>query len=258
MKFFGKFLWVLWVLFVLYSSYCFLVKAAIDNWVTNAESKAVAMTPKEEEIYQLPDDVINAKCVQFILKGIEKRKTFNEAVKTTSKELWVNYNIVISAILWEQIRISCKWVRWSLKSIIMSSTPTLFRSHNVSVGVAWIKLNTALQIKKDAIKYWYGDGIKNIAVSEDILTYCDKTSWIYATYLVKNIVHRRFQAGHDISMNAWIVWTLYNLWNNIKKEPHANPKVWWSIIEIAWKKFCYWEISLWVYNYLNENKGNSK
>ena len=64
-----------------------IVNIGIDTGITNAESKAVTMTPKEEEIYQLPDDVINAKCVQFILKGIEKRKTFNEAVKTTSKEL---------------------------------------------------------------------------------------------------------------------------------------------------------------------------
>lgn len=70
-----------------------------------------------------------------------------------------------------------------------------------------------------------------------------------ATLLVRNIITRRQLSWYDISKEAGIVWTLYNMWNNIKKEPNANPKIGWAIIEIEWQKFTYWEISLWVYNH---------
>lgn len=244
---------IIWIV-VLYLFYVFSVKVAIDNGITNAESKEIVI--EKEEVYQLPDEIINAKCVQFILNGIEKRKTFNTAVIETSKKLWLDYNIVISAILWEQIRISCKGIRWDLKWIILNSTPTLFRSHNISVGIAWIKINTAFKIKADAIKYWYWDGIKNITITEYILANNDRVSWIYATYLVKNIIHRRSLSWFDISKDAGIVGTLYNMWNPIKKQPHWNPKIWWAIITIDWQSFTYWEISLWIFNYLNKQKWN--
>jgi len=236
--------------FLIYWFYVVSIRYAIDNWLTNSESQEITITLQEEKLYQLPDEIINAKCVQFILKGITKRKTFNNAVIETSEKLWLDYNIVMSAILGEQIRISCKGVRWDLKAIILNSTPTLFRSHNTSIGIAGLKLNTAFKIKSDAIKYWYGDGIKNIWINEEILSDNDKVSWIYATYLVKNIIHRRWLSWYDISKDAWVVGTLYNIWNYIKKVPHADPKIGWAIITIGSQKFTYGEISLWIFNYL--------
>jgi len=235
----------------MYWFYVFSVRYAVDNWITNSESQAIVID--HEEKYTLPEEIINAKCVQFILNWVEKRKVFNTTVRQTSYDLWLDYNIVISAILWEQIRISCKWIRWDLKWIILNTTPTLFRSHNVSVGIAWLKLNTAFRIKKDAIKYWYGDGIKNIVITEDILANNDKTSGVYATYLVKNIIHRWWLSWVDISQEAWIIWTLYNMWNDVKKIPHKDPKIWWAIITIEWHQFTYWEISLWIFNYLTRS-----
>lgn len=240
---------VIWFI-VIYLFYTFAVKFAIDNWITNAQSANIEI--ENERKYFLPEETMNAKCVQFIIKWIDNREVFTNAVKDTSKLLWVDYNIVMSAILWEQIRISCKWVRWDLKWVILNTTPKLLRSHNVSVWIVWIKLNTAFKIKKDAIKYWYWDNLRQ-DIWEENLAY-DDISWIYATYLVKNIIYRRQLSWYDISKNAWIVWTLYNLGNRNDKEPNANPKIWWSIITIDWKQFLYWEISLGIYNYLENNK----
>jgi len=241
-------------IFVLYLLWIYVIWYLINNWYTNAESTSIEIV--EEKKYYLPEDVINSQCVQFVLNWIDNRKTFNTALIETSKDLWLDYNIVISAILWEQIRISCKGVRGNLKSIILYGTPTLFRSNNVSVGIAGIKLNTAFKIKRDAINYGYWDKIKNIGVSEEILTKNDRVSWIYATYLVQNIIYRWWIEWYDISMNAWVVGTLYNMGNREDKIPHEDPKIWWAIITIEWQQFTYWEISLWVYNYLTSKKTN--
>ncbi len=221
-----------------------------NNWYTNAESSVVEIAEEEIEKYELPEDVLNAQCVQFILNGIENRKVFNDTLKEYSEKLWIDYYIVISSILWEQLRISCKWYRGELKDIIVSGTPTLFRSYDISVWIAGLKLGTANKIKKDAIAYWYWDELKNVGLSEEVISTNDALSAKLAVYLVKNIIHRWELSGYDISMDAWVVWTLYNMWNRDDKVPHDNPQIWWSIIDINWQKFTYWELSLWVYNYL--------
>lgn len=234
--------WLLWYFLLIFG-----MQYLVNNWYTNSESEEIEIV--EEEKYYLPEETINEQCVQFILNGIEKRKTFYNSVKINSNDLWIDYRLVLSSILWEQIRISCKWVRWKLKNIILNWTPTLFRSYDVSVWVAWIKVSTALQIKKDAIQYWYWDKIKNIIITEEKITKDDDLSWLLATLLVRNIITRRQLSWYDISKEAGIIWTLYNMWNNIKKQPNANPKIWWAIITIWDRKFVYWEISLWLYNH---------
>lgn len=233
--------------FVWYFWWIFGMKFLVNNWYTNSESKEI--TIENEKRYYLPDDIINTQCVQFILSWISNKKLFNTTVSETSYRVWLDYYIVMSAILGEQIRISCKWVRWILKNIIINWTPTLFRSYDVSVWVAWIKVGTALKIKQDAIKYWYGDIIKDYTITEEKITKDDKLSWLLATLLVKNIITRWQLSWYDISKDAWVIWTLYNMWNHPKKQPHANPKIWWAIIEINWQKFVYWEISLGLYNF---------
>lgn len=223
-------------------------------WFTNAKSEAVEIEPEVVELYQLPEEVINMQCVQFILNWIENRKLFNDTLKSYSEKLWVDYDIVISAILWEQLRISCKWYRWELKDIIVKWTPTLFRSYDISVWIAGLKLWTANKIKKDAIAYGYGDELKKYALTEDLIAKDDELSAKLAVYLVKNIITRWQLSWYDISDDVWVIATLYNMWNPAKKEPHDNPQIWWSIIDINWYKFVYGELSLWVYNYLASKK----
>jgi len=223
----------------------YIINRMVDVWITNSESiiKEVA------EDYQLDSEFINAECVQFILNGMENRGIFYDTILETSDKLWLETDLVLSSILWEQIRISCKGIRWDLKSIIQYSTPTLFRSSNYSVWLAWLKLNTAFQTKKDAIKNWYGDELKNIIITEDVLINNDKINAMIAVYTIKNILYRWGNEWYDISKQPWIVWTLYNLWD--KWQPHWEPKVWWAVITVNWNKYVYGEVSIWLYNYLN-------
>ena len=120
-----KILFYMWLMFIFYIIWIFIINMMIDKWVTNSKSEEIVMTQEEEKVYYLPEDTINSTCVQFILKGITKRKVFYSTVLEQSKKLGLDSNIVLSAILGEQIRISCKWVRGSLKDIILNGTPTL-------------------------------------------------------------------------------------------------------------------------------------
>jgi hypothetical protein len=230
-----------------YLALVFMVQWAVNSWITNSESTWVII--QEEEKYYLPEETMNSLCVQFIIKWIDHKKWFYDSVIENSNKLWLDYRLVLSAILWEQIRISCKWVRWDLKNIIINWTPKLLRSYNVSVGIAWIKLNTAFRVKQDAKKYWYEfDDI----ITEERLTTNDVLSAKVATYLVKNIITRWQLSGYDISNEAWIVGTLYNMWNAPKKNPHKDPEIGWAIININWHKYAYGEISLGIFNYLTQ------
>ena len=226
------------------------------QWYTKSQSQTVEIAKEQEDLYFLPEEIMQTKCVQFIVQGIEDRKTFNDTLKSYSEKLGLDYDLVISAILWEQIRISCKGVRGVLKDTILNTTPTLFRSYDVSVWIAGIKLWTARKIRTDALAYGYGDDLKNVQITEAAITNDDVLSAKLATLLVKNIVHRWALSWIDLSHNAWVVWTLYNMWNPLKKVPHEDPKIWGSVIKIDDQEFVYGEISLAMYNYLKQKKKN--
>lgn len=240
-----RFIYGIILLFLWYLALVFMVQWAVNSWMTNSESTGIII--QEEYKYYLPEETINTRCVQFIIKWIDHKKWFYNSVIDNSNKLWLDYKMVLSAILWEQIRISCKWIRWDLKNIIIYWTPKLLRSYNVSVGIAGIKLETAFRVKRDAKTYWYWF---NDIITEEKLTTNDAFSAKIATYLVKNIITRWQLSGYDISNEAGIVWTLYNMGNAPKKIPHTNPEIWWAIINIDWHKYVYWQISLWIYNYL--------
>lgn len=250
MKIFRNIIVVLCILFVCYLWWIVFMNIFANLGFTNARSEIFDIEPEEIEVYQLPDEILQAQCVQFILNGIENRKLFNDTLKEYSEKLWVDYYIVISAILWEQLRISCKGYRGELKDIIVKWTPTLFRSYDISVWIAWLKVGTARKIKKDAIAYWYWEELEKYTLSEENIAKNDELSAKLAVYLVKNIIHRWELAWYDISSNPGVIWTLYNMWNPDKKEPHADPQIWWSVVDINGTKFLYWELSLWIYNYL--------
>jgi hypothetical protein len=254
MKIVKKIIFAICIIAVLYLWWIVMMNIIANLWLINSRSDIVNFDSNQIKNYTLPDEVLDAQCVKFILNGIETRKIFNDTIKEYSEKLWVDYYIVISAILGEQLRISCKWYRWELKDIIVWWTPTLFRSYDISVWLAWLKLWTAKKIRKDAIEYGYGDELKNISLSEEIISTDDKLSWKLATFLVKNIITRRQLSWYDISNNAGIVWTLYNMWNPSDKIPHDNPQIWWAIIDINGQKFTYGELSLWVYNYLKNEQ----
>lgn len=278
---------IVWCILFLYIMFIVVSRVLIDNWITNAQSeiveilkpwKAIEMCTGNDSIrvyiqknphnlwdiwsayYNLnyiksssmycdifPKEITENKWFNFILMWINKRKEFMKAVKEYSEKLWLEKNLVLSAILSEQVRISVKWARWKLKDIITNSTPTLFRSYNISLGIGWIKTNTARQVAKDAwFDLLYTDEELAKKLSDD-----DYFNWKIATYLVYNIIKRWKDAWYDISNNPWVVGTLYNMWNNKNKIPNPKPKIGWSIIDISWYKYSYGEISLWLYRMLN-------
>lgn len=227
-----------------------------NQGMTNAQSKTIVLDEEEKKVYLLPEEIMESPCVQFIVNGIDatERAVFVNTLQEYSTQLWVDYDLVLSAILGEQIRISCKGVRWVLKDTILKTTPMLFRSYDVSVWVAGLKLWTARRIRNDALSYGYWEDLKNTQITEHALIHDDVLSAKLATLLVKNIIHRWELSWFDISQNAWIVGTLYNMGNPPKKEPHADPKIWWSVIEIEGQEFTYGEISLAMYNYFKQQK----
>ena len=201
---------------------------------------------------RFPPDVADDVGFSFILDGIETRKVFFDTVKKEAEKLWIDYQLVLSSLLWEQIRIASKGLRGDLKDIILHSTPTLFRSYNVSLGVGGIKISTAKKVARDAKRYGYGD-IFWATSGQDLtalLTTSDYWQAIYPTYLVKNILTRWQLSGYDISHNPGVVGTLYNMGNSEDKIPHKNPQIWWSVIPIGNHKYVYWWISMWIYWYL--------
>lgn len=188
--------------------------------------------------------------MSFVVKWIDTRKKFIESIKKNCKKLWLEYELVMASVLWEQVRIANKGARWKLKDIVIGTTPKLLRSYDVSFWIWGIKLTTAYKIKNDAIKYWYWEDLRWDVITEEKLSSDDSFNAKYATYLVKNILTRREKDWYDISKNPWVVWTLYNMWNDKNKKPNWDPKIWWSIININWNKYTYWWISMWLYRYL--------
>ena len=248
------------VLFILYVIWTQVVWLLIDKWVTNSKSDESII--KANEIYLLPKDVLENKWVQFTLSGMNTRKVFVDTVKTVSSELRLDSDLVMACVMAEQIRISTKGVRWNLKWLILNSTPKLLRSYNVSLGIGWIKLDTAYRIRKDAIEYAYSkwpiDNMAKVRLRDIITTSSlsdnDRINAIYATFLVKNIITRWKLSWYDISNKPGVVCTLYNMWNDEDKVPHKDPKVWWAIIPINWNNYTYWAIWMGIYYHLKLNK----
>ncbi len=199
-----------------------------------------------------PPDVAADVGFSFILDGIQTRKVFLDSVKKESEKLWMDYQLVLASLLWEQIRIASKGLRGDLKDIIIHSTPTLFRSYNVSLGIGWIKISTAKKIAKDAKLYGYGEVFWATSGQDltDLLTTSDYWQAIYPTYLVKNILTRWQLSWYDIAHNPGVVGTLYNMGNAADKVPHKNAQIWWSVIPIGHHKYVYWWISMGIYWYL--------
>ena len=57
----------------------------------------------------------------------------------------------------------------------------------------------------------------------------------------------RKDAGIDISNNPWVVLTLYNIGS---KNPHKNPEVWWSDLNIAGKRYSFGSLGMLLYYYM--------
>lgn len=229
----------------------------IKKGFTNADSGEIStgnFSLIQENSGYIPQDILNNPWFKFIMNGIWNRKIVLKTIKDESQKLGIDYKIVLSSLLWEQIRIANRGLRGELKNIILHSTPKLFRSYDTSLGIGGIKITTAKRIEKDAITYGYGEIFKTNPTDNAgrylRLTENDYWQGIYPTYLIKNILTRWTLSGYNITNNPWIIGTLYNMWNIETKQPNANPQIGGSIIIIGEKQYTYGEISLYAYRYL--------
>jgi len=198
-----------------------MLDVAIDKWWTNAESEISSQDwlPKS-----FSENAMQDEWLRFVLSWINKRKTFLNAINKYSDALWIDNNLVLACVMWEQIR---------------------------------IKVSTARKILNDAVAWWYWELLLEDTHLSDRelanrLIYNDDFNAKYATYLVRNILERRWYQWYSIQYSPWIVWTLYNMGNDESKIPHENPKVWWTIMYLNWEKYTYWEVVAWVFYYLDK------
>lgn len=277
--------WVWWAV-ILYLFSILVLNFSINHWLTNADStkesfgntnvcNIIPASTRQihKYIVEHNDDAVDV-CntyqylngttsnpnwfpqgnwwLQFVVDWINTRKTFVDAINKYSKQLQLDPDLVISCVLWEQIRIANKWARWKLKDVVLHSTPTLFRSYNTSLWLWWIKVTTAQQVRGNAIDYWYDyfDQLLPDIITSNKLIKDDDFNAKYATYLVKNIIYRWQLSGYDISNNPGVVCTLYNLGNRIDKVPNANPQIWGSVIRVGNHDYTYGWLSMGVYRYL--------
>jgi hypothetical protein len=195
-----------------------------------------------------PKHLLNDKWFMFVVNWYKERKEIYETIIKISNYLQIEPELVLSSLMWEQVRILTKWARWNLKWIVTNMSPRFLVSYNTSLWIGWIKQTTAYEIEKDAKKYWYGKITRS--PTEESLTKSNYYQALYPTYLVKNILTRWSMEWYDISKKPWVVWTLYNMGNNKNKIPHENPQIWWAVIKAWWKEYSYGWISMVIYWYL--------
>lgn len=273
-------IWSCVSLVILYIVFYFILGFAIDSWVTNADSQEVTIDyikeipPSMRQVHKYiqenpehKEEVLNAYTYlsgwserfpsqirahdwfMFVLNWQDNRKLFSDTVYKYSELLSIDPDMVMASVLGEQVRIARWWTRGKLKNIILSWRPTMFRSYDVSLGIWGIKVSTANQIKRDAIKYWYWDELKYDVITDRRLTEDDEFNAKYATYLVKNIIHRWELEGHDISGMPGVIGTLYNMGNDKRKSPHATPQIGWTVVTLNWREFTYWGLVMGIYWY---------
>jgi len=245
MKLLRRIIWV-WAVWLLLSP--FMLDYAINQGWTNSKSEVSTMT------WYLDDSVWEDKAFKFIADWIYHRKQFIDEIRFYSEKLEIDPNLVIACVLGEQVRIAVQG-RAKLKQALMW-TPMLLRSSQVSLWLWWIKVNTSKKIARDAIFNWYGYHMQNDIYMKDYeireaLINDDKFNAKYSTYLVKNILVRRENDWYDISNNPWVVGTLYNMWNNVKKIPHKDPQIWGTVMVISWKQYTYWDVVAWMFYHLS-------
>jgi len=199
--------------------------------------------------------LLNSISVQYVLNKLLNDEDYNKHINEVSEVLWIDKFLLISAIWVEQIRYMTT-ARWYAKTMIMDNK-YLTNFSQFSYWIWWIKVETSKKILSDLktsntkIYDEYFKQDENLSDSDLISNLQDKFRWIlYAWALVYNIQNRWKTEWFDLENQPWITITLYNMWNEENKKPNADPKLWWSLINIEWKQLYFWEIWYIMFYYL--------
>lgn len=205
---------------------------------------------KANKLTWFPKDLTDDKNFSFMIDWIKNDKRTVANAKEIGTRIGVDYRLVLSSILTEQVRYALT-ERGEMKKFLQK-TPMLLYLTQFSYWVGWVKSFTAEKIRDDASTYWYW---KELSVHKDT---SGETAWksvlidkywqvAYPSYLIKNIITRWSKAGFDISWNPGVIITLYNFWNVAKKEPNKNPKVGWADISVKWQTYNFWGLGEWFF-----------
>jgi hypothetical protein len=127
-----------------------------------------------------------------------------------------------------------------------------------SYGIWWVKSNTAiklenyLQSNNSSIYNQYFAYQPWLNTSNARFSRLTNTSnYKYQIYYIAGIMYQYIDtwrnSNFDISKLPGIVITLYNVWD---KQPTANPRVWWSSLNIEWQQYTFWKLWMFLYYYL--------
>jgi len=193
---------------------------------------------------------------QYLIKRfiLDKEGLYKNDVAKVANLLWIESNIINSAILTEQ----CRWFftyRGYVKDIVKSNKVLMVMSQ-FSYWIWGIKELTAVNIENflswsyQEVYNEYFSGVNSNPIRVEKLTSDTFMQILYTWWLIKSIIERRGKEGFDISKDYGVILTLYNFWNSKKKIPHANPQMGWAIININGKEYTFGALGMVFYYYL--------
>lgn len=187
--------------------------------------------------------------------------------------LKIDKRIIMAIVMVEQIR-SSETDRWTVKKMAEKSLLNAFTMF--SLWISWIKVNTAEKVeahlKNPQSRYYLGKEYENILNFETKniaderfkrLTRNDTYYWqfLYSWIISKMFIEEWKKAWFSISYTdedwtektnlAWVIWTLFNLWENPNRKPHWTPALGGAIIPygtvIRDGKVVKWEKNSWLF-----------
>lgn len=234
------------------------------NSYFNKDNKIKSESKKSEQQKLMP---LNTPAWASIDQWILMKEVFTrdqDIIKKASKDAGVSPRIILSGVMGEQFRFFNNR-RESFKSYF-EPLKILASLSNTSFGIAGLKPKTLGQIEDNlknpkSVFYlgpemeniiYYNDGV-NIE-SERMIRITDAKnpyySYLYVGLYMKEVIAQWQKAGYDISQNAGVLATLYNLgfYYSIPKE---NPQIGGSVININGIDYTFGDIAHEFY-YSNE------
>lgn len=177
-----------------------------------------------------------------------------DIIKKAAEDAGVSPRLILSCVIGEQFRFFSNR-RESFKSYF-EPLKILASLSNISYGIAGIKPKTILQIeenlKNEKSSFYLGSNMRNITGVKDVITeeeVMDRItntknpyySYLYVGLFINQIIHQWNSQGYDISKDAGILATLYNL-GFYYSSPKENPEIGGAVINIAGKDYTFGDI----------------
>jgi len=245
-----------------YNSHIISINKYVTEWKYNdlADILGVIENKYTSSLNEINEEVFSKNTIlsdnrfQYVINKLYDKSYYSEITKV-SNIFWIDKKLIISSVWVEQLRFLLSQRAYA-KSLIKSNK-VLTNFSKFSYWLWWIKLPTARTIQK-WIKLYdkkiYNEYFKkdiNLWDSSLISLLEEHFSWILYAWALISLTEKRWSdAWYSLKQKPWIIVTLYNMWNPIKKAPHNNPDMWGSILNINWNKLYFWEVWHLMYYYL--------